>query len=251
MSGTARSRTAQPQALWISHRGACATATENTAEAFRAARARGFTHLETDLRSTVDGELVLAHDRNLRRISDWDLDVCESTREQLAEVRLNGGEALLFFDQFLPEFADVHWIFDIKPEQGMRTLDTLFDWWQKPDWREFFKRRVRLLLWDKRQQQYLLERHPEAVCLASVSECRRAGVACLLGLPVFGGIEPGKTYALPPRLGGINLMRPAMIARFRRYGGRVLSYLPETEDDVRHSLAVGVDEVLTNHDIIE
>jgi glycerophosphoryl diester phosphodiesterase len=186
--------------VWISHRGYCRAATENTADAFRAALAQGFTHLETDLRSTADGHLVLAHDMDLARISDVATNVCESTRAQLEYVVLNGGQPLLFFDEFMAEFSGHRWIFDIKPEYGLRTLDLVLQWWRKPEYADFFRRRVRFLLWKKSQQDYLLQHHPEAVCMATIRECRRAGVACLLGLPALGGIRPGVTYALRGRL---------------------------------------------------
>lgn len=236
--------------VWISHRGYCRAATENTADAFRSALAQGFTHLETDLRSTADGHLLLAHDMDLARISDVAMNVCESTRAQLQYVVLNGGQPLLFFDDFMAEFSAYRWIFDIKPEYGLRTLDLVLQWWRKPEYADFFRRRVRFLLWKKSQQEYLLQHHPDAVCMATISECRRAGVACLLGLPALAGIRGGATYALPPRAAGLNLMRPSMVERYRRYGGRVLGYLPENERQARDALDVGVDEILTNGEVL-
>jgi len=83
--------------------------------------------------------------------------------------------------------------------------------------------------------------------MASIAQCRRAGAACLSGLPMLGGIEPGVTYALPPNWGQMRLLRPAVVARYHHQGARVLGYLPETERDARWALEAGVDEILTNH----
>ncbi len=237
--------------VWISHRGYCRDATENTAEAFRAAVAGGFMHLETDLRATADGHLVLCHDPDTGRISEQSLVIAESRREELSRIVLHRGESLLFFSDFLPEFSRYHWIFDIKPDGGMHTLELLLSWWRQPRWSEFFAHRVRFLLWDSAQQAFLLEQQPGAICMARVTECRQAGFSCLLGLPGLSGIRPGVTYALPPRLGRINLMRPAILKRYWRRGGRVLAYLPRNDDDTRLALQAGADEILTNHRIIE
>lgn len=232
--------------LWISHRGYSENATENTAEAFRAARQQGFTHLETDLRSTADGELVLAHDQKLNRIAGQNLDVCNTASDYLRRARLVGGEKLLFFPDFIEEFGDSHWILDIKPEHGMRTLALLLRWWQDPAHADFFNERVRFLFWQKKQEHALLQERPQAVCMARVEQCRRAGVACLMSMPALAGIRENVTYALPPRLWGKDLIRPDVVANYRAQGGRVLAYLPTSDEETRHSLVVGVDEILTN-----
>jgi glycerophosphoryl diester phosphodiesterase len=236
---------------WISHRGYCRDNVENTAEAFRAARSIGFRHLETDLRTTADGHIVLAHDSTLERLTGTTHRIEGSPRLLLEQMRLREQVSLLFFDQFLKEFTDSHWIFDIKRESAVRTIDALLQWWKKPEYADFFKQRVRFLFWDRSHQNYLLRYQPAARCMARAEQCRRAGVACLLGLPALAGIEPGISYALPPRIGGMSLMKPVVLARYRRGGGKVLAYLPETEADTRAALSAGADEILTNGPILD
>ncbi|MGD8176066.1 glycerophosphodiester phosphodiesterase [Marinimicrobium sp. ARAG 43.8] len=231
---------------WISHRGLCDAATENTAEAFRAALEAGFTHLETDLRITADDHLVLAHDEDLSRIAGIPLNVTQASRAELEQVRLLQGGRLLFFDEWLDEFGGYQWILDIKPEQGERTLARLQAHWEG-DARALLSERARFLFWDAGQQRQWLERRPEAVCMVPISACRRAGVACVAGLPSLAAIEPAGTYSLPPRLGGLRLLKPAVVERYQRRKGRVLAFLPETPQETEWSLEAGVDEILTNH----
>ena len=52
---------------WISHRGYHQHFPENSKSAFEAAVDMGFTTLETDLRCTSDGEIVISHDSSLLR----------------------------------------------------------------------------------------------------------------------------------------------------------------------------------------
>lgn len=63
--------------LVIAHRGASASAPENTRAAFEAAIALGAFAIETDLRLTRDGHLVCHHDADLRRIADIALPIAE------------------------------------------------------------------------------------------------------------------------------------------------------------------------------
>lgn len=233
---------------WISHRGLCERAEENTAGAFRAALEAGFTHLETDLRITVDDHLVLAHDPDLTRIAGSPLKIAEASRRELEAVRLSGGGRLLFFDQWLDEFGDYRWILDIKPEQGERTVRRLLEHGEA---RDLLERRARFLFWDQQQQRLLLRERPRSRCMAPLGDCRRAGLACVAGLAPLAGIEAGATYALPPQVGGLRLLHPKVVRRYRRRRGRVLAYLPESRRETDWALEAGVDEVLTNHRPIE
>ena len=66
------------------HRGWSSDYPENTMEAFRAAISLGVDQIETDVRVTRDGELVLIHDAKVDRTTDGTGLVCEKT---LAEIK--------------------------------------------------------------------------------------------------------------------------------------------------------------------
>ena len=70
--------------LIIGHRGAPASAPENTVAGFEAALAEGADGVELDLRLTADGHLVCLHDADLERTTDGGGQVAELT---LAAVR--------------------------------------------------------------------------------------------------------------------------------------------------------------------
>ncbi len=231
--------------IWISHRGLCTLASENTAQSFRAAIDAGFRHLETDLRTTADGHIVLSHDASLARLGGPALIVEHATRAQLEKVRLGRGERLLFFDDFLEEFSGFHWILDIKRESAGATISGLSQW-RRPPYVQFFDQRARFLLWRNHHQQLLWQSIPGAVCMARSDQCRRAGLACLAGLKAFSGITPDITYAVPPRFKSVNLMNRPIIDRYRSRGARILAFLPERETDIARALELGVEEILTD-----
>lgn len=61
--------------IWA-HRGCCTLYPENTLEAFRAAaELDGITGIELDIQLTSDGEMVVFHDENLRRVTHIDRNV--------------------------------------------------------------------------------------------------------------------------------------------------------------------------------
>lgn len=232
---------------WISHRGYCEGATENTEAAFDLAIELGFTHLETDLRSTRDGHIVLAHDDNLVRITGQDMVISQTTRQDLEDVRLTHGEPLLFFDRFLEKYSHLNWILDIKADRGDDTLKQLHNWQQDGAAERFLNERARYLMWDATHEQRLQRQLKEPFCLARAPACYIAGVAALVGLPKLGGIARNQYYAVPPSLSGLPVLSPALVKRYHRHGAGVIGYLPETRAQHEQALAAGVDELLTNH----
>lgn len=77
-------------ALMIAHRGLSGMEVENTESAFIAAGERSYYGIEADVRRTADGDFVIVHDDNLRRISGKNISVEESTMEELLAAELIG-----------------------------------------------------------------------------------------------------------------------------------------------------------------
>lgn len=68
-------------AVWA-HRGASAYAPENTMEAFRLAQEMGADGMELDVHLTRDGEILVTHDENVRRVTGTDALVRDLTLAQ-------------------------------------------------------------------------------------------------------------------------------------------------------------------------
>lgn len=73
-----------PLPIVLGHRGAAGEAPENTLVSFRRAVAEGAAILESDVRSTRDGEIVIFHDESLERTTNGAGRVADHT---LAELR--------------------------------------------------------------------------------------------------------------------------------------------------------------------
>ncbi|MCH8474938.1 MAG: hypothetical protein LAT55_06890 [Opitutales bacterium] len=235
------------QPLWISHRGLCKEATENTKEAFQRAREAGFTHLEADLRMTRDGHIVFSHDRDLRRLAGKDIRVAESTRETLEKIRFPDGNQLLFWEEWVKDYDKTGWTFDLKKESALAVMAFLKKWIEREGAEDFFREKVRFVCWSRIHEQALLAQIPYAQCYARRIECYRAGLACLCGLTRLARIIPGRVYALPPHLAGIPLFRKKIVQRYQRRDAKVVAFLPRAGQETAKAVSVGCDEILTNY----
>ena len=74
--------------ILAAHRGDRAAHPENTMPAFKSSLEFGCDMIETDIRMTLDGELVLIHDRSTLRTSGVDKNVDELTLSELREINV-------------------------------------------------------------------------------------------------------------------------------------------------------------------
>lgn len=232
--------------IWISHRGLHTQHTENSLLAFRAAVDHGFTHLETDLRCTRDGHLVLHHDPHMKRTTGRAAVLGKMTLKEFRQARLHDGQPPALFEEFTERFDRQAWILDIKPDQAVRTLSLLHDWARRHQRQDWLLAHARFLLWRPAHYALLQQYFPGAVTMADRGECRRAGLSVLFGLGGFGNIREHRTYSIPPSYMGHRLFRRSIVQAYQKHGGRVLAFLPEREADVWHAQECGAQEILIN-----
>ena len=89
------------QVRFFSHRGGRMEFDENTLSAFEASYQAGYRGYETDIRMTLDGELVILHDSNLARTTDTVGAVEEMTAAQIRQARTKQGHPVLFLDELM------------------------------------------------------------------------------------------------------------------------------------------------------
>lgn len=227
--------------IWISHRGLTEVAPENTAAAFDAAVEAGFTAVETDLRLTRDGRVVLAHDPDLERLCGDGRRLRDLDADEVARVRVRG-HALLFFEDFARRYGDLRWTLDVKPPEAIETVAAL----SRSPAAAGIVERATFLAWDPAHEAAIAAAFPGARFYAREPECRRAGAAALFSFGIGGGIRAGRTYALTARFRGWPLFRRSVVDRYHARGARVVAFLPENAEDARAAVEAGVDEVLTD-----
>lgn len=108
------------------HRGNMANTPENTLSGFASAEQIGVDEIELDVRTTLDGELVILHDRTVRRTAAaptpfLDVPIERLTFEQVRSIDLGAGEKIPTFTETL-EATSVLLQVEIKAPTAARPL---------------------------------------------------------------------------------------------------------------------------------
>ena len=90
----------------IAHRGASGLETENTCASFVVAGSKTYYGIETDVHLTADGQFILIHDDDLKRVANLNLPVEESTFERLRQIRLPDVDGNIREDLCLPSLDE-------------------------------------------------------------------------------------------------------------------------------------------------
>jgi glycerophosphoryl diester phosphodiesterase len=103
------------------HRGAWKNSRlqENSTESLREAKKLGFRMVEFDVRMTKDRQVVLCHDRDLRRIAQSDLVVSESTYQELEKWTELPRLSDLLRDSKTPEYFNIEIKSEFFSDQGI------------------------------------------------------------------------------------------------------------------------------------
>lgn len=152
--------------ILAAHRGDRANYPENTIAAFKSALLLGADMIETDIRMTKDGELVLIHDRSTLRTSGIDKNVDECTLEELRKIDVGSGERVPTVREFLELIKDsdmlVNWELKIYPadfgdEYAFEVADKLLSMIE-----EFgFEKRSMLNSFSIRVLEYIYKKSPK------------------------------------------------------------------------------------------
>lgn len=104
-AGVREARLAHGAPFVIAHRGSSAVAPENTMHAFALAIEQGAHLIETDLWFCKDRELILLHDRNLKRTTGRDAHVTNLSVDEVVSIPVDMPERNAPETQFVPPLA--------------------------------------------------------------------------------------------------------------------------------------------------
>ena len=100
----------------IGHRGAAGLAPENTLAGIEAAIKAGVDAVEFDIRKTADNVLVLCHDKSLLRTHGVDIDITESTYDDIKLIISPAGNKVPTLEQALKLTGEVPVLIEGKGE---------------------------------------------------------------------------------------------------------------------------------------
>jgi len=230
--------------LIVGHRGAPERAVENTRASFTAALEAGASIIETDVRLTADGAVVISHDPDFTRLGGPPVPISASTRQELEQLVLHDGmgntEKPYFMEDALKDYPSTGFSVDLKdPGPGIvRVWSELLRESSTPE-------RCTTASFRDRTLRIFRRLYPGA----AVSVARFA-VICLLirticGCPLSPGYGEG-VLQLPEYGGPFQILTPRRIARWQRAGWKVHVWTVDDEKDMRRFAEWGIDGIITN-----
>ena len=243
--------------LVIAHRGGAGLWPENTLHAFERALAAGADIIETDVRATSDGALVLMHDERVDRTTDGSGRVADMTLEELRRLDAghrwtpDGGRTFPFRGRGLrvPTLDEVFKTLggaarlNIEPKQAsapvVQRLCALV--------REHgAAERVVVASFSDSVLEEFRRSCPEVATSASPSEAwaflamYEAGLAGSYSPPMHA-------LQVPERAGGLRVLTRGFVEAAHGRNLKVHAWTVNSEEDMRRVLAAGVDGVMTDY----
>ena len=114
--------------IGLSHRGNSKKFIENSFEAFNSVIQMGYQFIETDLRMTLDKEVIAFHDPDLKRLFNLDLQVKDLTFNEINNLFREKNCRLLTLEEAFKEFPSINFNLDLKVKEVINeSIDIVSD----------------------------------------------------------------------------------------------------------------------------
>jgi glycerophosphoryl diester phosphodiesterase len=226
----------------FAHRGFSLDGLENTLTAFRAAWDLGFTHLETDVRATLDGALVAFHDERLDRVADRSGEVARLAWAEVAAARVRGVEHVPLFAELAEELPGAYLNVDVKSAAAVVPLAEAIE-------RMGLHERVLVTSFSEARRRAVLGRLSRPV--ASSAGVRGTAAFRFLGAAVPEAalrrvLRDVQALQVPERFRGVPVVTAGAVARAHRLGLQVHVWTVNDAETMRRLLDAGVDGLVTD-----
>jgi glycerophosphoryl diester phosphodiesterase len=229
-----------PLPLAIAHRGGSLDGVENTMAAFGAAVDIGYRYLETDVRVTADGELVVFHDVTLDRVIRQPGRLRDLTWAELSKLLVGGREPVPRLSDVLVTWPDVRLVIDPKCDAA---VDPLIRVLREHDAVE----RVCVGSFSDDRLQRLRRAFGAALCTSmGPAELVRLRLAAWGVLPFRAVPLAAQCVQMPPRHGPVRFAEPRCIDLAHRLGLQVHVWTINDRATMRRLLDLGVDAIITD-----
>jgi glycerophosphoryl diester phosphodiesterase len=174
-----------PSPVALAHRGGAREAPENSLRAFRRAVGLGFEYIETDVRATADGVVVVFHDERLNRVTDRVGRIRDLPFAEVRKAHIGNAERVHSLAEILELFPNTRFNIDIKEDNAVEPV----------------------------MQVLAAGDHLQRMCVASFSWARLRAVRAAFGDRVCTSLAPPEVAALVSRsrLGRLSVASGALL----------------------------------------
>jgi len=231
----------EPWPLAFAHRGFSPEGLENSMAAFHAAVELGFGYVETDVRASADGELMVFHDETLDRVTDGTGRLSRHTAAQLRQIRIGGVEPIPRLKDVLTRWPDLKLNVDVKDAAGGPVLARLI---------EEHKAHDRILVTSFSDRRRLAAYR--GLTLPAASSGGVTSLAALVGLGrvgltrAVGRAARMNAVQVPVRYGRIAVVTPGFVRRCHAAGLKVHVWTINERAEMERLLDLGVDGIMSD-----
>lgn len=226
-----------PRPLAIAHRGGSLEHEENTLPAFAHAAVLGYSHVETDVHLTRDGEVVIHHDPTLWRMMRDPRAIADLSYGQLRSVQTPGGATAPRLADLLESHPDLFVTIEAKSDTVVAPLIALIQ-------RMGALHRVSIGSFHTARTAQARAALGEALCW---SPARRGVLGLWLRswrMPVPLG--PFPVVQVPQQFRGIPLVTPRFVRAAHQRGIQVQVWTVNDAAEMTRLLDMGVDGLMTD-----
>lgn len=229
----------------VTHRGIGTGRRENSLAAFDEAIAQGVSMIELDLRCTLDGQLVLAHNKHMGAWGRPDIWIPTHSYADLQRITGQNDVVLDTFAGFVARFPNNDTILDIKWRGGMETLRALRAYVDRHlDTREFVKRHA-LLVWLPEHLATARAMFPGIRIVDHRIDCAKVIARAIAGLKVTRSGAP-RIVSIPAQCFRTPALARRIVTRLRTPGHALMAYLPKSAAEVAAACSLAVDLMMTD-----
>ncbi|MBO3725737.1 glycerophosphodiester phosphodiesterase [Actinomyces bowdenii] len=228
----------------IAHRGGGREVPENTWSAVEHVSKLGLGWMETDLRATADGVVVLAHDEDLRRASGDPRRVDEVMWAELADLDAGDGRGFVRLSDALELHPRLRFNVDLKASGVVQgALQTVRD--------AEALGRVRFASFSARRLAVLRRQEPRATTSLGVGDVMGLMLLSEAALPLphtRWGWTRGRVDAVqvPESYRGVPIVTRRFVAAAHREGLEVHVWTVDSPERMRRLAALNVDAIMTD-----
>lgn len=228
--------------LIYAHRGASGLFPENTMESFHAAVRRRANGIELDVQLTKDGKLVVIHDHTLERTTTGSGPVRQHTLQELRQLRADRGSSSRIAKARIPTLREVFTAFSVTPLRFILELKNFLS--DQPNLEELVIEQIR--------RYQLTERTViSSFNFDSLLRIKELDPSQTTGLLYVGPIVRPWEVALRYRANQLHVpmdqLSAQLVGKAHNHGLAVLGWTVNSAQDIRASLEMGVDGLITNY----
>ncbi len=225
----------------LAHRGLALEHAENTLGAFGAAAATGVEILETDVHLSKDGQVIVAHDPDLRRVAKLPGLVADFTAAELRNIDLGFGEGFPTLIEALEAFPRHKFNIDLKIRSVVEPFVDLVSQLGVHD-------RILVTSFDEKTRASAVAKLPGIASSATRASIIEGKLRSWLGLSSATWSLAPEIQALqvPPVHWGLALVNPNFVRSVHRKGLEVHVWTINEASDMVRLLDMGVDGIITD-----